>query len=179
MRIVNRAARVFTLALLLTISAAAARAQSISAGDSASPVQSIDISRFNQMVQTGQLTVPSPAVLNHDVVENFMQDHPNLPGFAQLVEAVPTDLPYFSPLTETTCSRLRTTRGTLRTVETMGQATILAQIAESILAASDPIQQLHTTNLCIRNTRLCTDQLCTTSNMPPSRLREPGSSRLN
>ena len=89
MRTVNRAARVLSLALLLTISAAAARAQSISAGDSASPVQSIDISRFNQMVQSGQLTVPSLAVLNHDVVATFMQEHPNLPGFAQLVEGIP------------------------------------------------------------------------------------------
>ena len=168
MRIVNRAARVLSLALLLTISAAAARAQSISASDSASPVQSIDISRFNQMVQTGQLTVPSPAVPNHDVVATFMQEHPNLPGFAQLVEGIPTDPAVFLTADGNYKFQVGTTRGTLRTVETMGQATILAQLAESIQASSDPLQQLALYQSLYPQYTALYSQLCTTSNTPPA-----------
>ena len=167
-RAVNRARRVFPLTLLLTISAAVARAQTISAGDSASPIQDISLSDFNQLIQSRQLTVTNRSVLNHAVVENFIQDHPNLPGFAQFFETVPTGSDVVPTPDGNYMVQMPTTLGTLHAVETMGQESIVAQIAQSLQAASDPIQQFaHYQSLYAQYTALY-DQLCTTVNMPPS-----------
>jgi len=165
---VNRARRVLPLVLLLTISAAVARAQSISAGDPASPIQDISLSDFNQLIQSRQLTVTDPSALNHAVVENFIQDHPNLPGFAQFVETAPTGPDVVPTPDGNYMVQVPTTLGTLHAVETMGQESIVAQIAQSLLAASDPVQQFaHYQSLYAQYTALY-DQLCTTVNMPPS-----------
>jgi hypothetical protein len=97
MRAMKRVGRALGLTLSLMISATGARAQSISATHSASPVQGISISQFNQLVQSGQLTRVNPTVQNQDVVKTFIQQHPNLPGFSQLVDGIPTDRPERHP----------------------------------------------------------------------------------
>jgi hypothetical protein len=67
-----------------------ARAQSILASDAASPLQEICLSELNQPIQSGQLTVTNRSALNHAVVGKFIQEHPNLPGFAPFVASTPT-----------------------------------------------------------------------------------------
>ena len=75
-------------------------------------------------------------------VNNFITQHPNLPGFAQLAYAVPNN-----PQVSTTFNgNFRTIfvndAGVMRIREFMGEASTLGSMANAIQTASDPAQQL-------------------------------------
>lgn len=72
------------------------------------------------MDQSGQLTVIDPAALNQAIVEKFMQEHPNLPGFAGLVAGTPTNPDVVSTADGNYKIQFLNRMGTLETVETMG-----------------------------------------------------------
>ena len=145
----NRTAlRVLASAVLLTLVSLVANAQT-------GPVQIISNSEFNQMVRSGQLRVISPAALldqglqrlltdlkNQIVVDEFMRRNPNLPGFAQLVAAIPQNSYVFHTVDGNYRTELPDTQGVLHIIEMNGQGTKLAQLANSIQASSDPVKQL-------------------------------------
>ena len=163
MRTMNRAARLFGLVLCLATSTRVARAQVISAASAESPIQPIDISQFNQMTQSGQLTIVDPAALHQAVVQKFIQENPNLPGFARLVERTPTN-PDVVPTADGNYQiQFLNREGILETVETMGHASTLADAANSIQAASDPVQQLGLYTSFYSQYAALYDQYCTAS----------------
>ena len=81
---------------------AEAQAQQINT-DPSQPVQIISNAQFNQMVQSGQLMPATPPVIlgqglqqlfrdfeNKAVIDEFILQNPNLPGFAEMVYGTPT-----------------------------------------------------------------------------------------
>jgi len=77
-----------------------------------------------------------------EVVNNFITQHPNLTGFAQLALAVPNN----PQVSSTFDGNFRTTfvndAGVTRIREFMGQTSTLRSMANAIQTASDPAQQL-------------------------------------
>jgi hypothetical protein len=145
--------KVLSSGVVLTLASLVANAQTSSTGGS--PVQIISNAQFNQMVQAGQLKVISPAALldqglqtlltdlkNQAVVNQFMRQNPNLPGFAQLVAAIPQNPNVFPTVDGAYRTQLPNTQGVLQTIEMNGQGTKLQALANSIQASSDPVRQL-------------------------------------
>jgi C1A family cysteine protease len=131
-----------------------ANAQTAPGGPS-SPIQYVSNAEFNQMVQSGGLTPASPLVLlgqdlqtllkylrDQAVVNEFMRQNPNLPGFAQLVTNTPEVPNVFPTLDGNYRTQVPNTLGIPQTIETMGQGTKLSTLANSIVTAADPVQQL-------------------------------------
>lgn len=121
------------------------------------PIQWISNSEFDEMVQSGELKLATPHILegqslqilarylrNQAVVEDFLRQNPNLPGLAGLVAATPSpndpnvtlnpNGDYYAAIVDS--------NGASQVVQTMGQGTKLAQLASSIQASSDPQIQL-------------------------------------
>jgi C1A family cysteine protease len=121
----------------------------------ASPVQTISQSEFSQMVQEGQKFVPiTPAAMaeqkqqmqaanqaNLAIVNQFISQNPNLASLAALY-ATPTDPSVTATSDGNYQAQVTNAQGVVETVEMMGPGTILADLASSIQAASDPVQQL-------------------------------------
>jgi len=139
-----------------------------------SPIQIISNSEFNQMVETGQLSVASPEVLldqylqrlltdlkNQAVVDEFILQNPNLTDFAKIVAATPTD-PSVYRLPDGNYKMVITNRqGQSQVIETMGQGTKLASLANSIQTASDPVRQLALYQSLYSQYTALYNQLCT------------------
>src|SRR5580704_12568468 len=141
-------------ACLITLVSIIANAQPTpSGGTPTGPINIITPAQYEQMVQTGvqffpitpeailrqELQTAATYLKNREIVENFIAEHPNLSGLTQLYEpatnpaAVPTfDGNYLIQNPEAD--------GSSQTVETMGPATEIAQVATSILVSSDPVQ---------------------------------------
>jgi C1A family cysteine protease len=129
----------------------AAQTQTSSTG----PVQTISQSEFNQMAQQGQQFVPiTPAAMaaqtqqkqaanqtNLAIVNQFINQNPNLAGLASLY-AAPTDPNVTATSDGDYLVQVTNAQGVVQTIEMMGPGTILADLAASIQAASDPVQQL-------------------------------------
>ncbi len=118
------------------------------------PVQIVSSAEFDQMVQSGQAKIVSPAVVedqylqglitewnNWVVVERFIDQNPNLTNLAQVVTDTPTDPDVF-PTVDGNYRFVVNIGGFSQVLETMGQGTKLAILARSIQTWSDPAQQL-------------------------------------
>jgi hypothetical protein len=188
-RTIERLTLMFSLVLCLAASTSVARAQAISATDIVSgtaatetpsdPIQSLSITEFNQLDAAGQLSVPDRSALNHAVVEKFMQGNP---AFARFVGAVPIGADVVPTPDGNYLVPVSTTEGTSKTVVTMGQEAILAEIADSLLVSSDPVQQLALYQSLYTQYTGLYDRLCGTPSAspegcgnltPPSQLTDP------
>ena len=118
------------------------------------PVQIVSSAEFDQMVQSGQAKIVSPAVVedqylqglitewnNWVVVERFIDQNPNLTNLAQVVTDTPTDPDVF-PTVDGNYRFVVNIGGFSQVLETMEQGTKLAILARSIQTWSDPAQQL-------------------------------------
>jgi hypothetical protein len=148
---IEAVSKFFLTMVVLAFVSATANAQFPSTG----PVQVVSNSEFNTMVKDRQSVVSNPAVLaqqdlqmlltdfeNQAIVDEFILENPDLPGVAALVAATPTS-PNVQPTSDGNYRMVVTnSQGTSETIETMGQATKLAELANSIKTSSDPVQQL-------------------------------------
>ena len=182
-----RASRMFAVKILvrilvsavlcLVVTEAASAQQTPPAGTSpSSPIQIISNAQFNQMVQSGQLKVISPGVLliqnlerlfadfkNQLVVDDFLFHNPNLTGVQQLVRAVPNS-PNVSPTVDGNYrAAIIDNSGLLETIETNGQGTKLATLADSIITSSDPVRQLALYQSAYTQYTSLYNQICNTS----------------
>lgn len=144
--------RSFVGAILIALASIVATAQDTSP---TAPIQIISKSQFNQMVKNGQLAVTSPEVVlgqylqtwskdleNGLVVDEFIRQNPSLPGFAQMVALTPTKPNVFPTIDGDYRTVITNAQGVTQVIETNGQGEKLAGLARSILASSDPVQQL-------------------------------------
>jgi len=151
-----------------------------------SPTQIISNSQFNQMVKTGQLSVSSPEVVlgqylqmwlkdlqNQFVVDEFIRQNPNLPGFAQMVAATPTDPKVFPTIDGDYRTVITDAQGMTQVIETNGQGEKLAQLARSIQASSDPVQQLALYQSLYSQYTTLYNQLCITLPVGTSDTKSP------
>jgi hypothetical protein len=145
-----------TLAQLsaLTLATALLHAQSVPESPYG-PVQYIGNSEFNRMVAEGTLTRIDAALVakqeqlalrreqeNRDVVEQYLRRHPNLTQLAELVAAHPSGPNVVRTADGNYLIKVPNADGSLSTIETMGEATKLENIANSIRASEDKAQQL-------------------------------------
>ena len=138
------------------------------------PVQIISNSEFAQMAKDGQLMVAGPdAVLrqclqrlltylkNREVVEEFMRQNPDLPGFAALVAATPSGPNVFPTIDGDYRTVISNTQGVSQVIETNGQGEKLAALAHSIQTSADPVQQLALYQSIYSHYTTLYNQLCT------------------
>jgi C1A family cysteine protease len=160
------------------------------------PVRTISQAEFNQMVQEGQKFLQlNPAILtaqnqqeaaanqqNLAIVNQFINQNPNLAGLASLF-AVPTD-PSVVPTADGDYTiQVTDANGAVDTFETMGQGTILADLATSIQASTDPVQQVALYQSLYAQYGALYNQVCATPGavassacpnlVPPSQLTNP------
>jgi len=148
-------ASIAAFALLNTVVNAQITTNASKSQETPGPIQVITDAQFNQMSQSGVQFLPiTPAILaaqnqqtqatlqnNLAVVNAFISQNPNLQGIAGLF-APPVD-PKVVPTIDGNYSLAVPDRtGKVETIQTMGPATILADLAASIQAAADPIQLL-------------------------------------
>jgi hypothetical protein len=145
------------------------------------PINFITRVQYEQLVQAGvQLFPITPDVIlrqdlqtfltylkNEEIVENFIAGHPNLSGLTQLYgpatnpAAVPTsDGNYLIQNPDVD--------GGSQTVETMGPATMIADVATRIQVSSDPVQQLALYQSVYSGYTALYDQLCWSVSISPS-----------
>src|SRR5580658_1822750 len=132
-----------------------AKAQTAPGTPPPGPIQYISNAQFNQMVQSGDLMQAGPlALLEQDlqgllkylrdqaVVNEFMRQNPNLPGFAALVTGNPENPNLFPTADGNYRTQISNALGIPLIIETMGQGTKLSILANSIVTSADPVQQL-------------------------------------
>lgn len=146
--------------------------------DPSEPVQFISNAQFNQMVQNGQLMPATPDILfdqllnqlladlaNQAVIDGFIARNPNLPGFAQMVAAIPTGPNVYPTLWGTYRTVITLNNGASQTIETNGRSAKLAALSDSILTSSDPVKQLALYETFFSQYASLFNQLCKT--VPP------------
>jgi C1A family cysteine protease len=119
------------------------------------PAQQIGKREFDRLVRGGELLPATlPVVLdqqlrtlradrrNRRVIDEFIRKNPDLTGFAALVDLVPANPNVHRTLDGNYRTLLALNNGVSETIETNGQSTKLAQLANSILMSSDPGRQL-------------------------------------
>lgn len=175
---VRTAIRILVCAMLLQFGNMANAQQPPSSGAQSNPIQVVSIAQFDQMLQDGQLMPVTPFVLviqalqalaaefkNKAVVDQFMLQNPNLPGFSQLVAATPTNPNVYFTLDGNYRTAITNNNGVSQTIETMGPGTKFASLADSIQSASDPVKQLALYQSAYSQYTALYNQLC--ANSPP------------
>jgi hypothetical protein len=162
------------------------------------PVTIVGDSQFYTLLKSGQLHLTGPAQVRNEfrqfelkeksdkkIVEEFVRQHPDLPGLARLVAATPTDPGVFRMSNGNYQWAFTNQQGATQIVQTMGQGAKLAALAGSIRAAADPVRKLALyttlyTKYAAQYDRICqSDPLvpppkgCATLT-PPSALTDPG-----
>jgi C1A family cysteine protease len=143
------------MAALATIASAAEVPAQQTNADPSEPVQIISNAQFNQMIQNGQLMPATPIVIlgqglqqffsdveNQAVIDEYILQNPNLPGFAQLVADIPTGPTVYPTFGGTYRTVITLNNGASQTIETNGRSAKLAGLADSIRTSSDPVKQL-------------------------------------
>lgn len=142
--------------------------------DPSQPVQIISNAQFNQMVQNGQLMpVTAPIILgqglqqllkdleNLAVIDKFILQNPNLPGFAEMAYATPTAPNVYQTLGGSYSTVITLNNGTTQTIKTNGQSAKLAQLANSIATSSDPVHEFNLYQMGYSQYATLYNRLCT------------------
>jgi C1A family cysteine protease len=158
-------ARILALAVVGLMVGGPSRAQSVSGGNgggngqtgqgNASPIQYVSNQQYNQMVQSGQLKEITAATLldqvfrtvlrdlkNTAIVNEYVRENPNLPGFLQMLRVTPNSPNVHQTLEGNYRSLLTLSNGLSETIETNGPGIKLAEVSNSIVTAADPVKQL-------------------------------------
>jgi hypothetical protein len=144
-------------ALLAMASAMGTEVQAQQANtDPSQPVQIISNAQFNQMVESGQLMPATPPTIlgqglqqlfrdfaNRAVIDEFIRQNPNLPGFAEMVYGTPTAPNVQQTLGGSYGTVITLNNGATQTIRTNGPSAKLAQLANSIVTSSDPVHELN------------------------------------
>ena len=112
------------------------------------PVTVVSDSQFYSLLKSGQLHLSGPAQVRNEarqfelkeridkkIVDEFIHQHPDLPGLARLVAATPTDPGVFRMSNGNYQWAFTNQQGATQVVQTMGQEAKLAALAGSIRAA--------------------------------------------
>jgi hypothetical protein len=153
------------------------RAQQVNT-DPSEPVQIISNAQFNQMVQSGQLMPATPPIIlgqglqqlfrdfeNRAVIDKFIRQNPNLPGFAEMVYATPTAPNVQQTLEGSYETVITLNDGATQTIRTNGQSAKLAQLANAIVTSSDPVHEFNLYQLGYSQYATLYNRLCT---VPPT-----------
>ena len=137
------------------------------------PTQHISEAELDRMVRAGQLHLATLEVVfeqqlqtlladrrHRKVIEKFLRENPNLPGFAALVDLTPTDPNVHRTLDGNYRSVVKLLNGGSETIETNGQSTKWAQLANSILNSSDRDRQRELYRSAYSRYANLYDQLC-------------------
>jgi hypothetical protein len=119
------------------------------------------------------------------IVEEFIDQHPDLSGLAQLVAVIPTDPECFPHSTATTNGHSPISKVRLRSSRPWDMGAKLAALADSIQAAADPIKKLALYTALFTKYTAQYDRICTSDPLlpppagcanltPPSALTDPG-----
>jgi hypothetical protein len=124
--------------------------------DPSQPVQFISNAQFNQMVQSGQLMPATPPIIlgqelqqlitdleNRALIDEFILQNPNLPGFVEMVYGTPTAPNVDQTLGGSYSTVITLTNGATQTIKTNGQSAKLAQLAHAITTSSNPVHELN------------------------------------
>src|SRR5580700_9868976 len=117
--------------------------------DPSQPVQIISSAQFNQMVQNRHLIPATPPIIlgqglqqlfrdfeNQAVIDEFILQNRNLPGFAEMVYGTPTAPNVHQTLGGSYSTVITLNNGATQTIKTNGQSAKLAQLANAIATAS-------------------------------------------
>jgi C1A family cysteine protease len=110
---------------------------------------------FERMVESGALKLSTPGEIfgqvlrseiadarNRAVIDQFIDENPNLQNLARLVDLNPTNPGTYRTPDGNYRTVLTFNNGVSQTIETNGQSTKLAALADALLTSSDPVQQL-------------------------------------
>jgi C1A family cysteine protease len=129
-----------------------AAADEIAPPNANDPVIMISNSEFRQMVADGELKELTPWVpleqylehlllnyKNHDIVRDYVRQHPDDPAFLRLLAATPK---HVRPDVNGNYSFVIAANGSTQPIETLGQSVKFGQVANSLITANDPVHQL-------------------------------------
>ena len=178
----SKAVKALVAAVLAAMLSPAARSQQVPPNPGTdpnnAPVQLITKAQYDQMIADGQLKANNPNVVlkqfvnrllqdlkNGAIVETFMRQNPDIPGFRNLVFAAPKN-PNTFPTLDGNYRTDITINGVSQTIETFGPSVKLGQLAKTIVTSTDPQYQLGLYNLAYSQYASTYNQLCN-SNLPP------------